>query len=426
LFSVPVPVGPRRLGEYASIIDGDDLASLRSLAEPLKGLRVLHLSASPFGSAVAETLSALVPLQRDLGILADWHLIRDIPRVCTRFYEGLRGDDVGWNAKERAAWARVGAGDALPGLRGYDVVIVHDPQLLGLMPTQTGSARSRWIWHCHLDTTSASPAVWEELGTTLEGYAGALFPSPRLVRSDVPVPFVGLARPALDPWSLRNIPLSDNMIGDVLNGLGIDPDRPILGQFAPIDHRFAALGALGTYWLVRRRVPGIQMVLAEVGLSDPDGRRLGLKQVVDAVAGDPDIHIATLDTQLGPTQMNALQRACTVALQMAVPRGFGWGLAECLWKERPGVVGKHGELPEQVGDAGIVVNAAPEAADAVQELLANPAEAMRLGRRGHARVAEQFLVTGLASDYAGLLHRVIGVGQGASSQLSSKQLTTVK
>jgi len=419
LFTIPVPVGPRRLSEYASIISADDLTALRSSSQPLTSLRVLHLSASPFGSAVSEMLSALVPLQRDLGIMAEWQLVRDVPRICTRFYEGLRGDEVRWSAKEHAAWARVGEDNLPASLHGYDVVVVHDPQLLGLVPDPVSTNRARWVWNCHLDTAGASLAVWHELCAALASYAGVVFPAPGLVRSDIPVPVVGLARPALDPWSLRNIPLTPDVIDGVLDRLGLDQARPILAQFAPIDHRFAALGALGTYWLVRRTLPNVQMVLAEVGLSDPDGRRLGLEQVTEALAGDPDIHVVTQDAELRPTEINALERACTVALQMAVPRGFGWGLAECLWKERPCVVGKYGELPEQVGDAGIVVNAAPEAADAVLNLLDNPAEAARLGRAGHDRVTRNFLVTGLAADYSEVLREITGAGIGQKLNLVS-------
>src|SRR5215208_3540680 len=95
----------RRLTEYESTVGRNVVVMLRRLAEPLAGLRVLHLSAGPFGSAVAEMLAGLVPLQRDLGIQADWHLLRgDAPRIWMALYEGLAGASVRWGTKERAAW----------------------------------------------------------------------------------------------------------------------------------------------------------------------------------------------------------------------------------------------------------------------------------------------------------------------------------
>jgi trehalose synthase len=251
--------------------------------------------------------------------------------------------------------------------------------------------------------------LWDDLCRIVEGYAAALFPAARLVRNDIPVPRIGIAHPALDPLSLRNVPLTQDQIETVLIRLGIDPRQPILGQFSPIDHRFAPLGALGTYWLVRRAMPDVQMVLAEVGLTDADRRRFGLGQVAEAAAGDPAVHVLTREMELGPTEINALERACAVALQMAIPRGFAMGLAECMWKERPCIVGRHGEMPEQVGDAGLVVDSAPAAADAALQLLDSPAMAAQRGRRGHDRVAEKYLVTGLLSDYVDMLREVVGV-----------------
>ena len=79
----------RRLSDYATALGPEALEVLRRLAEPLAGRRVLHLSAGPFGSAVAETLAGLVPLQRDLGILADWRVLRDdAHHVSTLLSEG--------------------------------------------------------------------------------------------------------------------------------------------------------------------------------------------------------------------------------------------------------------------------------------------------------------------------------------------------
>ncbi len=40
---------------------------IAALAEPLKGLRVLHLSATAFGGGVAEILYTLVPLMQRRG-----------------------------------------------------------------------------------------------------------------------------------------------------------------------------------------------------------------------------------------------------------------------------------------------------------------------------------------------------------------------
>jgi glycosyltransferase involved in cell wall biosynthesis len=91
-----------------------------------------------------------------------------------------------------------------------------------------------------------------------------------------------------------------------------------------------------------------------------------------------------------------------------VPRGFGWGLAECQWKSKPAVVGRHGLLPQQVGDGlgGYVVDGAPYAAAQLLRLLREPALAAEMGHHGRARIARDHLITGLVGDYLDLLHHV--------------------
>src|SRR5207245_7051737 len=48
---------------------------INKLADELKGLKVLHLSATAFGGGVSEILYTLVPLMRDVGIEAEWQVI---------------------------------------------------------------------------------------------------------------------------------------------------------------------------------------------------------------------------------------------------------------------------------------------------------------------------------------------------------------
>jgi trehalose synthase len=399
---------PRRLSDYDGAVGPHVLTMLRRLAAPLAGLRVLHLSAGPFGSAVAETLASLVPLQRDLGLAADWHLLRgDAPRVWAALYEGLSGFPVRWDRRERQAWDTYADRHAAV-VDGYDVVVAHDPQALALARARPDADGVRWVWHCHLDTRAAVPEVWADVRRALEPYAAVLFPSPALARADLPVAETAIARPALDPCSPRNAPLSAERVAELLGRLGVDPDRPAIGQFAPIDHRYAPIAALGAYWIARREVPGLQVLLVENTTATSIAARRDLDQVADAAGGDPDVHILTAQSGLGPTDLNALQRGVSVVLELAVPRGFGWGLAECQFKARPAVVGRHGQLPEQVGEgeSGIIAEGAPAAAAAAVRLLKDPLLASTMGRKGRERIGRDHLITGLLGDYLRLFRRL--------------------
>ena len=71
----PVNVGHKALGDYATIASRGLMDQIRTLAEPLAGKRVLHLSATAFGGGVAEINYTLVPLMRDAGLDTEWRVI---------------------------------------------------------------------------------------------------------------------------------------------------------------------------------------------------------------------------------------------------------------------------------------------------------------------------------------------------------------
>ena len=71
----PVTVGHKSLADYTHLVGRPLVEEIRELVEPLKGLRVLHLTATAFGGGVSEILYTLVPLMRDVGIEADWQIM---------------------------------------------------------------------------------------------------------------------------------------------------------------------------------------------------------------------------------------------------------------------------------------------------------------------------------------------------------------
>src|SRR5690349_23365159 len=70
-----VALGDRSLADYTHLVGRGLVEEIRDLAAPLKGKRVLHVSATAFGGGVSEILYTLVPLMRDVGLDAHWHVI---------------------------------------------------------------------------------------------------------------------------------------------------------------------------------------------------------------------------------------------------------------------------------------------------------------------------------------------------------------
>ncbi len=82
------------LSAYAPVAGEDVIAEIETLAAPLRGARVLHVSTTAQGGGVAELLSALVPLMRSVGLDAEWYIISGTPEffhVTKSLHNGLHG-----------------------------------------------------------------------------------------------------------------------------------------------------------------------------------------------------------------------------------------------------------------------------------------------------------------------------------------------
>ena len=70
-----VAVGRWSLDAYEGIAPAPILEELREHARALRGARILHVNATPYGGGVSELLRSSVPLLRDLGLTVEWKVI---------------------------------------------------------------------------------------------------------------------------------------------------------------------------------------------------------------------------------------------------------------------------------------------------------------------------------------------------------------
>src|SRR5438105_9448414 len=104
-----VNVGHKSLNDYGTIATRGLMAQIRSLAAPLAGKRVLHLSATAFGGGVAEINYTLVPLMQDAGLEVEWRIIRgaeDFFNVTKTIHNALQGDEHGLAASHHEIFGR--------------------------------------------------------------------------------------------------------------------------------------------------------------------------------------------------------------------------------------------------------------------------------------------------------------------------------
>jgi trehalose synthase len=402
-----VDVGERSLDAYRGVAPEATIEALRRLAADLRGARVLHINATPYGGGVSELLRSTVPLLNDLGLVADWRIISGDEaffEATKAIHNALQGAPKGITGAQRDAYLANARRNAAELQERYDFVFVHDPQPAALLPLH-GKDDAHWIWRCHIDTSEPNPAVWAFLRDQLADYDAAVFTMRDFVAPDIPVARVEIIPPAIDPLSPKNLDLPESTAREVLEWIGVHPERPLVTQVSRFDPWKDPLGVIAAYRLAREQVPGLQLVLAgSMALDDPEGWRI-YRQISDETRADPKIRLLTNLTGVGNVEVNALQRLSDVIVQKSLREGFGLVISEALWKGTPVVAGRAGGIPLQMADGvgGTLVDGVEECAAAIAALFADPEGARGLAERGRERVRQHFLTPRLVLDELNLM-----------------------
>ena len=414
-----VDVGHKSIADYASIASRGVMDEIRRLSEPLQGKRVVHLSATAFGGGVAEINYALVPLMKDVGLDVEWRIIHgedEFFGVTKTIHNALQGDPNGLSKEQQAIFHRYNTLNAEQFEDEYDYVIVHDPQPAAMIDHFADST-ARWIWRCHIDISTPNLDVLGFLAPSLGRYDAAIFHMHEYVPKDVALRQAIIWPPAIDPLTPKNMALSQEDAGYVVDQFGIHLDRPLLTQISRFDPWKDPLGVIDAYRLVRQTHPEVQLALVgSMAHDDPEGWDFYNRTVAHA-AGDPDIFILSNLNNIGSVEVNAFQVHSKAVIQKSIREGFGLTVTEGLWKGRPTVAGRAGGIVAQIrdGETGWLVDSVEQCADACQEILEDPATAGARGRRGKEDVRQRFLMPRLLRDWLALFNRLDGNDLGETA-----------
>src|SRR5665811_1537111 len=379
-----VTLDQKSLSDYTHIAGKELSERIRELAEPLKGQRVLHVSATAFGGGVSEILYTIVPLMRDVGVDAHWHVIF--------------GKEEFFNATKLLHNSLQGA----EGLKGeWDTIIVHDPQPIGLR--RGAGAKSRnWVWRCHIDVSEPNPAPIARLQPLIEEYDATVWHMPAYVPNGMNGhDGVRIVPPAIDPLSPKNMAFSPDDAAFVCHQFGIDVDRPLITQVSRFDPWKDPIGVIDAYRDVTAEMPDVQLALVgSMATDDPEGWDF-FQQTVEYADGDEDIKILNNLNNVGAIEVNAFQSQSDVCLQKSIREGFGLTVTEALWKGRPTMAGNVGGIPLQIvdGESGFLVSSPRECAQRCVEILTDPELGRQLGRAGKEHAREHFLSPRLLRDW---------------------------
>ncbi len=399
-----VNVGRKFLADYQSIILKDLLAEIKELAGPLEGKRVLHVNATSFGGGVAEILYTLLPLMNDVGLHAEWQVMtaeREFFDVTKSFHNGLQGAPVTLTDEVRSVYEDTNRRNAAQLRSDYDFVVIHDPQPCAMHAfAAAGESATRWIWRCHIDTSTPDQALYEYLLPYIRRYDRAIYTVADYAPDGLDVP-LEVVPPAIDPLAPKNMTLVPDDAHYIVRQFGIDVDRPLLLQVSRFDPWKDPLGVVDAYRAVKQRWPDVQLALiGSMASDDPEGWDY-LEKLTAYVGGDPDVFVLSNLDNIGSVEVNAFQSHAAVVLQKSTREGFGLTVSEGLWKARPVVAGNVGGIPLQIDDGvtGFLVDSSAACAQRCLEILERPEWAHAMARRGKEHVREHFLTPRLLRDY---------------------------
>src|SRR4030088_1761719 len=384
-----VALGTKSLADYTHLAGRGLVDEIRELAEPLKGKRVLHVSATAFGGGVSEILYTLVPLMIDVGLETEWHVIygrEEFFNATKVMHNALQGNPQDLSGEQWETWRQYNEINAAQLSEGWDVSIIHDPQPAALSSLVREKARN-WVWRCHIDLSTPNPSTLENLLPYLNEYPIAVFHSEKYVPARLTAQ-PAIVPPAIDPLTPKNMAFAPEDAVYICQQFGIDVDRPLLCQVSRFDPWKDPLGVIDAYRIVKADMPDVQLALVgSMATDDPEGWDYFNATVAHA-EGDPDIHILNNLNNVGAIEVNAFQSHCDVVIQKSTREGFGLTVTEAIWKARPFIGGAVGGIPLQIsdGETGFLVTSVEQCAQRALEILQDPVLGKRLGRAGKETV----------------------------------------
>jgi trehalose synthase len=438
-------IGHERMARFELIADEAQAA--------LAGRTVINVNSTAKGGGVAEMLQTLLAYVRGAGIDARWLVIEGDAQffaITKRIHNGIYGfpgDGGPLGKRERRHYEsvlRANAEELRTLVRPGDVVLLHDPQPLGLAG-ELRRAGAAVVWRCHIGCDR--PNEWTERAWEfLRPYAEEV-QAHVVSRAAFAPPFcapesVRVIPPSIDPFSAKNEPMSHRNVRLALGYVGLtdgDGSPPVVPytrrdgspgridrhvdvvQSGPSPPADAPLIVQASRWDAMKDMAGVMDAFAH-HVDPAHGAHLVLAgPAVKGVADDPEavavydecierwrelphatrgrVHLVCVpmvDPDENAAIVNALQRHAAVVTQKSLAEGFGLTVTEAMWKARPVVASAVGGIADQIEHErhGLLVedpNDLPGFARAVERLLTDRDLSARLGAAARQRVLAEFL-----------------------------------
>ncbi len=387
------------IDDYLPLIGKESIDRIKEKASLLKNFHIVHVNSTYYGGGVAQLLSSVTNLTNSLGIDTGWRVLQGSPDffgVTKKMHNALQGDEINLTARKIRIFEQVIYQNALRNHLDHDAVIIHDPQPLPMILHYR--KKGPWIWRCHIDLSQRDKELWEYLIHFVEKY-DAMIVSSEDYKQQLKTP-QRIIMPAIDPYSITNIELSEKQIAERLKHYKIPTDLPLVVQISRFDPWKDPHGVIQAFKKARKEIDATLVLLGEVATDDPEGPKV-YQSILDQQE-ERIIILSKADTAL----VNALQTKASVILQKSLREGFGLTVSEAMWKSTPVIGGNVGGIRHQItdGENGFLVDSVDQAADRIVQLLTDKKLAKEIGEKGRETVREKFLLSRYIEDYIDLFN----------------------
>ncbi len=388
----------RQVEDYEMLVGAQVVDRILNKSKPLRGMHVVNINSTYYGGGVAELLSSMTLLMNGLGVETGWRNLHGRPdffAVTKKMHNALQGDSIHLTQRKKQIYEEVLYENSVLMHINHDYVVIHDPQPLGII--RHYPKKCPWVWRCHIDLSRPNKALWKYLAPFVERYDAVLVSNPEYQQTITPPQRIFM--PAIDPFTIKNRPLSEYEVNERLRHYNIPTDLPIIAQISRFDRWKDPEGVIRAFRKARKEVDCTLVLLGNGATDDPEGQ-----QVLESLLGSQDERTLILSCGDDTALVNALQTKADVILQKSIREGFGLTVTEAMWKGTPVIGGNVGGIQLQIQDGvnGFLVSSEEEAAERIVQLLKNKSLRETMGQKAKDSVRKQFLLTRLLEQYVDL------------------------
>jgi trehalose synthase len=387
-----------QIEDYEPLVGTEVIQRIRDKAAKLKGLRVANFNSTYYGGGVAEIISSLTLLMNSLGLRAEWRVIQGRPdffSITKKMHNALQGAEIDLSKIKKEIFEQVIYENSVRNFLDHDFIIVHDPQPLPLI--EHYEKKCPWLWRCHLDLSRPDTETWKYLRRWIDNYDAVILSCREFAQEMKPPQRVMM--PAIDPFTIKNRPLSDNEIDERLAHYEIPTDLPLVVQISRFDPWKDPKGVVEAFKLARKQIDARLVLLGNFATDDPEG-----EEIFQSLCACRDDRILILTSGDDTALVNALQTRATVVLQKSLREGFGLTVAEAMWKGTPVIGGNVGGIRYQIEDGanGFLVSSVEETAKRIVELVNDKELRDEMGAKARETARKNFLLTRYLEQYLDL------------------------